>query len=84
MTTEICIVHNLWIMQIAIIPRAKSHIQNCLSDGFRERTRITHKATKPLDHMHNIFFMHMVFSMGFCYVWERCDQFLTTGFERKR
>lgn len=37
MTTEICIVHNLWIMQITIIPRAKPHIQYCLSDGFRER-----------------------------------------------
>ena len=40
MTTKICTLHSFWRIQITIIPRAKSHIQNCLSDGFRERVGI--------------------------------------------
>ena len=40
MTTEICVVHNLWIIQITIIPQTKSPIQNCLRGGFRERVGI--------------------------------------------
>ena len=28
------------IIQIIKIPQAKSHIQNCLSDGFRERVGV--------------------------------------------
>lgn len=48
MTTEICVVHNLWIIQITIIPQTKSPIQNCLRGGFRERVGIIMTNTKPL------------------------------------
>lgn len=40
MTTEIWRVHILWIFQITKTTRAKSPIQNCLSDGFQERVGI--------------------------------------------
>lgn len=40
MTTKNWIDHNLWIIQIIRIPRAKLHKQNCLKQVYRDRVGI--------------------------------------------